>query len=204
MTAQLDIFSPIQASRVSTVYHNTTQLKGQELNAAQTRASKQTEVVLRLFQQHPRTGMTPWDVYHHLGQQYMITSIRRSITTLTDAGYLEKTSERRKSGPAGETNYVWRLTNQTDKTFMKREKYPMTDDEIRMALALGSCRFLPGSFDKHLANSLHLIAVTKKEVTESQREWMYRLLYKYRKQLPGLYEKHKGHQHCNQLKTLTQ
>ena len=106
MNHQLDIF---QAHRVGTVYHNTTEKKGEELHKAQIKASGQTEAILKLFQQHPHTSFTPWDVHLHMGQQMMITSIRRAITTLTDSGYLVKTEERRKSGPANETNYTWRL-----------------------------------------------------------------------------------------------
>ena len=40
----------------------------------------------------------------------MITSVRRSINTLTKLGYLEKTKERRRSGPANEMNYCWKLS----------------------------------------------------------------------------------------------
>jgi Fe2+ or Zn2+ uptake regulation protein len=101
---QLDLFqSP------SPVYFNTTSKTGEDLKEARVRASGQTEAVLKLFQNHPNTTFTPWDCFYHLGQQMMITSIRRAITTLTDAGYLVKTEERRKSGPANETNYTWRL-----------------------------------------------------------------------------------------------
>ena len=90
-------------------YFNTTQKTGEDLKEARVRASGQTEAILKLFQEHPHTSMTPWDVHLHMGQQMMITSIRRAITTLTDAGYLVKTEERRKSGPANETNYTWKL-----------------------------------------------------------------------------------------------
>lgn len=121
MIMQLDLFAkrsqiqtaedPILAAhRFSKVYHNTTGKKGEDLNLAQVKASKQTEIILRIFRQHPHTSFTPWDVYNHLGQQMMITSVRRAITTLTDAGHLQRTEERRRSGPAGETNHTWRLT----------------------------------------------------------------------------------------------
>jgi Fe2+ or Zn2+ uptake regulation protein len=79
------------------------------LERATVQASGQAEKILRFFQQHPRTAFTPWDVHLHLGQQLMITSVRRAITTLTDAGHLVKTEERRKSGPADETNCTWKL-----------------------------------------------------------------------------------------------
>jgi hypothetical protein len=109
---QLDMFSAppvLEARRISRVYHNTTAKKGVELEQATIRAGHQSEKILRVFQQHPHTTFTPWDIHLHLGQQLMITSIRRAITTLTDAGYLVKTQERRKSGPAEETNCTWKL-----------------------------------------------------------------------------------------------
>jgi len=112
---QLDMFSEmirdqtLSARRISRVYHNTTAKKGAELERATLKASGQTEKILKFFQQHPHTAFTPWDVHLHLGQQLMITSVRRAITTLTDARYLVKTEERRRSGPAEETNCTWRL-----------------------------------------------------------------------------------------------
>lgn len=121
MTSQLDIFplksfnsveddpNILDGRRFSKIFHNTTEKKGVELERAQVKASGQTEIILKVFQQHPRTSFTPWDVWMHLGQQMMITSVRRAITTLTDAGYLVKTEERRKSGPAEETNFTWKL-----------------------------------------------------------------------------------------------
>lgn len=98
MSVQLDIF------------YNTTHKEGEELKVSRSRVKGQTEKILRFFEQHPRTWFSPWDVYFHMGQQMMITSVRRSITTLTDAGKLEKGGkENRKTGHAGETNYTWRL-----------------------------------------------------------------------------------------------
>lgn len=78
----------------------------------------------------------------------------------------------------------------------------MTSDEIKIALAFNSVTFLPGSFDKRLANSMSGIAQYSpdKNITERQSEWMYRLLYKYRKQIPQVYEKYKDHEHCKRLK----
>lgn len=78
----------------------------------------------------------------------------------------------------------------------KKSKFEMTTDEQKICIALGSCRYQPGSFDKRLGNNLHDQAVTLQLITESQREWMYRLLYKYRKQLPNLYSLHKNHPYC--------
>ena len=68
----------------------------------------------------------------------------------------------------------------------------MTIDQLRICKALFSVRYLPGSWDKRMGKSLYYLT----ELTESQNEWMYRLLYKYRKQLPSLYESHKNNPLC--------
>jgi hypothetical protein len=78
----------------------------------------------------------------------------------------------------------------------------MTTDEISIIHALSNVTYLPGSFNKRFIRSLNGIADNKpeQEITEKQREWMYRLLYTYRRQVPIVYEKHKDHPHCAKLK----
>lgn len=74
----------------------------------------------------------------------------------------------------------------------------MTKEQIDICLALGRVRYLPGTFDKRLGNNLNAIAsnTPEKELSEKQNEWMYRLLYKYRKQLPNTYERFKNNPLC--------
>lgn len=69
---------------------------------------------------------------------------------------------------------------------------------MEICIALGSVRYLPGSFDKRFAHGLYDIATNTpaKELSEKQNEWMYRLLYKYRRQLPNTYRKYKEHEYC--------
>lgn len=76
----------------------------------------------------------------------------------------------------------------------------MTIDQQEICLALGNVRYLPASFDKRFGQNLHGIASTDptKELSEKQNEWMYRLLYKYRKQLPVTYKKHEKNPLCSQ------
>ena len=106
---QLDLFRPhIEAYRMPVVYHNTTQLRGAELDKEQIRASNQDEIVLKFFKSSPYQSFTPYQVYFGLGQQFDRNSVRRAITDLTDAGHLVKTDERRRS-PAGKMNYCWKL-----------------------------------------------------------------------------------------------
>ena len=89
-------------------FYNTTGLTDQDLINQRRRVSGQTERILKVFEQHPHTAFSPWDVYYHLGQQAMITSVRRAITDLTSEGYLQK-CERKRSGPANEWNWTWKL-----------------------------------------------------------------------------------------------
>jgi hypothetical protein len=76
----------------------------------------------------------------------------------------------------------------------------MTQDQIYICVALGDVRYLPASFDKRFGLNLCAIAESTpdKELTEKQNEWMYRLLYKYRKQLPETYSRFKDNPMCSQ------
>lgn len=73
----------------------------------------------------------------------------------------------------------------------------MTAEQREICIKLGNLRYLPGSWDKKFARNVYGKAVDGKELTETQKEWIYRLLYKYRGQVPVLYQKHKGHPHCS-------
>jgi hypothetical protein len=75
----------------------------------------------------------------------------------------------------------------------------MTIEQRLICTNLGKVNYLPGSWDKRFGNNLHSIAKTEpaKELTEGQNEWMFRLLYKYRKQLPKTYEKFKSNPMCS-------
>lgn len=75
----------------------------------------------------------------------------------------------------------------------------MTKDQQLICVNLGRVRYLPGTFDKRFGNKLSSIAQVspEKELSEKQVEWMYRLLYKYRKQLPKTYELNKNNPLCS-------
>ena len=53
--------------------------------------------------------------------------------------------------------------------------------------------YLPGSFDKRLGMLLNSLNKLKKK----QNEQMYRLLYKYRRQIPEVYNKYKNNPFCS-------
>lgn len=93
-------------------YFNTTELEDSELSEAKSAASWQDELVLSYFRRIGR-GAGPSECYKALMDSGVIpsstplTSIRRSITTLTKRGFLDKTSEKR-TGQYGKPEYLWR------------------------------------------------------------------------------------------------
>ena len=89
------------------IHFNTTNLSGSELKRREIKAGTQNAIVLAFFRRHPDGEFTPFDVQPILPFT-PITSVRRSITTLTDLGYLVKTSNR-KPGIYGELNYTWKI-----------------------------------------------------------------------------------------------
>lgn len=75
----------------------------------------------------------------------------------------------------------------------------MTAEQIEISKALGTVSYLPASFNKRLGKSLAFMAnnTPSSELTEKQNEWMYRLLYKYRKQIYSVYDKYKNNPLCS-------
>lgn len=78
----------------------------------------------------------------------------------------------------------------------------MTPEQIEICLSFGHVTALPGSWDKRMMNNLNALAShnPEKELSEKQNEWMYRLLYKYRKQIPETFRKYNNHPFCSHLK----
>lgn len=62
----------------------------------------------------------------------------------------------------------------------------MTDIEIKAAIALQNCTFLPGSFDKKFVHQLG--NWYSRPMTQKGRAMMVKMLMKYRRQIPN-YEK---------------
>lgn len=93
-------------------FFNTVPLRGEELRDAKKRASTQDALVLKIFEGATKP-LTPSEVHAILTRGFIpektpLTSIRRSITSLTDAGLLVKTDQKRK-GAFGVTNNTWCL-----------------------------------------------------------------------------------------------
>lgn len=89
-----------------TIFYNTIHLAGSELREATGQADIQNDRVLKIFDR----PMTPFEVHEIYERDYHsapITSIRRSMNTLTKLGFLEKMSLM-KMERLGKVNHYWR------------------------------------------------------------------------------------------------
>ena len=89
------------------IYYNTTSQNGPELKKMILKAGSQTEAILKFFQNHKESEFTPIAVNQYFPLM-LITSVRRSITTLTELGMIERT-ENKVMERHGAENYTWKL-----------------------------------------------------------------------------------------------
>ena len=96
------------------IYYNTTNEKGSLLQTNMKQANNQEQLTLAVFQTYPNDNLSAYDVWQFLidnesiNEQPPLTSIRRSITDLTNRNRLVKT-DKRVLGNAGRSTYTWRL-----------------------------------------------------------------------------------------------
>lgn len=97
-------------------YYNTTNLSGSDLDKATKGCESQDDKILAYFRQYPHDYFTPFQVLSalFLCNCVPITSVRRSISNLTDAGLLEKTDVKRTE-IYGKANYCWKLAKREPK-----------------------------------------------------------------------------------------
>lgn len=110
MTEQLDIFGTLGNILRPEPFHNTINLTGVDLKEANKKANRQEDRVLELFRS---TGiaMTPEEVearYNALFPPAPLTSFRRAITNLTNAGYLTK-CDNMAIGKYGKPVHYWKI-----------------------------------------------------------------------------------------------
>lgn len=89
----------------NTTFHNTTHLTGIELQTEIDKAKTQQDKVLTAFKESGKE-MTPFEVQELLGDDAIITSVRRAISNLTRDGFLKQTGDYRL-GKYGKKNFVW-------------------------------------------------------------------------------------------------
>lgn len=71
----------------------------------------------------------------------------------------------------------------------------MTKEQRNIINALYTVRFLPGSWTKGFVKNLYSLK-DEQELTEKQNEWIYRLVFTYRKQIPTTYQKCRTNPFC--------
>lgn len=74
---------------------------------------------------------------------------------------------------------------------MTREQSEIIEGLRRVQLPIGA------EFDKSFIEGMYF-SKSNYDLSVKQNEWCFRLLYKYRVQLPDLYEKHKENELCKQ------
>lgn len=101
MTRQLDIFAVNS-------YHNSVPLRDEPtLERYEKAAQSQDERILVFMREHKYQSFTPAEIHLLFGQCWPLTSVRRSITSLTKDGYLVMTGELRP-GLFGHLNNTWK------------------------------------------------------------------------------------------------
>lgn len=95
-------------------FYNTINLSGSALKKAVKAAKSQDDKILLFFgkEKNRDKNFSPAEIWKKLfdTNKTPLTSIRRSITNLQQAGFLEKTSIQ-KDGPYGKKNYCWKFFN---------------------------------------------------------------------------------------------
>ena len=89
-------------------YHNTLNETGNQLLYSKARARSQQERILAFFCCYPGQYFTPFDIQRRVLPGAPITSIRRAITNLQQAGQLDKTGIM-VMGDHGKNNHCWKL-----------------------------------------------------------------------------------------------
>lgn len=93
------------------MYYNTTGLTGQDLKQAVFFADTQDEAITLIYKTgRPYSPSEIMKLCNKAGHNWPITSIRRSITGLTDRGVLTNTGNL-KEGMYGRPEGVWMLQN---------------------------------------------------------------------------------------------
>lgn len=105
-------------------FHNTIDIAGKSLKQAKKKVNEQEILIMQYYMQHPYAMPTPWQLHDWLkskGHDLLITSVRRTLTDLTDEGKLVKSHVQFK-GPKGQPNHAWMLNLKNRKLKVKTEK----------------------------------------------------------------------------------
>ena len=97
-------------------FYNTIDLQGERLRIARKSVKNQEDKVFIFFADRPGQLFTPTELHEGLGGEKFcrFSSIHRSLSNLTDAGWLEKTGQMRESR-YNKPNHTWRLNQPEEK-----------------------------------------------------------------------------------------
>ena len=90
------------------MYHNSANETDPELTEYRHKAKRQDDVILDFFEVNHMMGHAPSEVWRYVLPNAPLTSIRRSMTNLTNEGKLVKTDKQRK-GIYGRNEGIWTL-----------------------------------------------------------------------------------------------
>jgi len=110
---QINLFESL-AYCLQPIHFNTTHESGALLKHYAAKAGTQNAKVLAIITQYYPSGATASNILRMFTDNTPITSIRRALTTLYDAGILDKTSERRE-GLYGRPECVYKLRDEVTK-----------------------------------------------------------------------------------------
>ena len=105
-------FTLFDNSATMTTFYNTTGFMGAELKSRRIKAGGETERILSFFEAHPNDMFAPFEVESRLfpnAHSRHFTNTRRSLTTLTKMGKLEKTEIKVTDPETYEMCHCWRL-----------------------------------------------------------------------------------------------
>ena len=113
MSDQFDLFNSLGKSlKPEQSYFNTTKLSGDKLKANKKKARSQDDVILDFFRKNKGVLMTPRHVHNTLfDESILLTSVRRTITNLTNSGYLEKTNVKMEGLYKNSPEFCWKYKN---------------------------------------------------------------------------------------------
>jgi Fe2+ or Zn2+ uptake regulation protein len=93
-------------------FYNTIHSETNVLDKAIKTCKKQGEIILQIFKTYnkPLTPTMVYTIYKRYYAEILLTSVRRSITDLTNKGWLEKL-QKQAPGIYGKKNYMWQIKN---------------------------------------------------------------------------------------------
>jgi Fe2+ or Zn2+ uptake regulation protein len=104
-------------------FHNTINIAAKTLKEAKKKVNEQEALIMTYFKKHRNAMPTPWQVHEWMkatGHEILITSVRRGLTNLSDAGKLIK-SDVLFQGPQGKPNHAWMLNAKAKKAGHKEQ-----------------------------------------------------------------------------------